>query len=100
MKILLDLDLFKNHPLIEKRCAHARVSSSAAGPLAICGRLMGDYSILCCRLLSEITAVDTYIQLTLICGPGRTLRMKPRHAQSNFCRVDSRYSKKAGPDRI
>jgi hypothetical protein len=41
--------------LIETRCAHARVSSSAAGPLDICGQPMGDYStgILCGWLLSE-----------------------------------------------
>jgi hypothetical protein len=49
--------------LIEMQCAHARVSSSAAGPLAICGRPIGDYSILRGRLLSEKTGVDTYISI-------------------------------------
>jgi hypothetical protein len=49
--------------LIETRCAHARVLSSAAGPLPICGQPIRDYIILRSRLLSEKTAVDTYINM-------------------------------------
>jgi hypothetical protein len=49
--------------LIEPRCAHAQGSSSAASPLAIYGRPMGDYNILRGPLLSEKTAVETYINM-------------------------------------
>jgi hypothetical protein len=49
--------------LIEIWCAQARGSSSAAGPLAVCGRPIGDYNILLSQLLSEKTAVETYINM-------------------------------------
>jgi hypothetical protein len=51
---------------------------------------MGDYKILCGRLLSEKTAVETYNKCSQ--DPTHRIRLRPAHS---FLRVDT---KKSGPE--
>jgi hypothetical protein len=72
--------------LIETQCTHAQVLSSVASPLALWGQPMGDYSILCGRLLSEKTAVETYFNMR----PGPyALYLAAAGPQSNLFREDT-----------
>jgi hypothetical protein len=70
--------------LIKTRCAHTRVSSSVAGPLAICGQPMGDYSIL--RGASTLVKRPKW-KRTLISGPGPKKRGSPtvKFCQIRYC---------------